>query len=290
MKVTLVQFGSEEVCGKAARVCTEPGAVEDIFKQISPEKDLGVLKRCLDMGHDSVIEHMYFTFLVSGVSRAFSHQLVRHRIASYSQRSQRYITEGAFGYVTPPSIANRKAWEDKGLLAPATVYAEHMRLVQTTYDALIAAGVPAEDARFVLPNACETQLVVSKNARSVLHFLEERLCGTAQWEAQFMAKEMAKLFKEAAPILASRVGPKCHRDGVCKQAKSRWELCKRAPHKSMVMHVPTGFTAQALSERFAAVHKQSLPVSTKFTCDNCFGACGLRWDAYNTNGFCLAYK
>jgi thymidylate synthase (FAD) len=133
-----------------------------------------------DPKHDSPIEHALYTWRISGVSRALSHQLVRHRIASYSQRSQRYCNEKQFEYVTPSSITDK---EDCLL-----VYDNFMRLAQRTYDYLHKHGVLKEDARFILPNACATSLIVSMNPRAFRNFLKLRLDTHAQWEIRALAK------------------------------------------------------------------------------------------------------
>ena len=156
------------------------------------------------------MEHCTFTFGIEGISRALSHQLVRHRIASYSQKSQRYVKEGAFEYVTPPTVTDTKAVAD--------IYANFMKVAQGTYDCLISHGVPAEDARFVLPNACETKIMVTMNIRSLLHFFEERCCHRAQWEIRSVANEMLSLCRAVAPTLFARAGASCVQ-GRCKEGQ-----------------------------------------------------------------------
>jgi thymidylate synthase (FAD) len=148
----------------------------------------------------SPIEHVSFSFGIEGISRACSHQLVRHRVASFSQQSQRYVKEEAFDYITPPSITER---------AFAPMFHRAMERAQEEYTKLIEAGVPAEDARFLLPNACETKIVVTMNARELLHFFRVRTCNRAQWEIRGMAKQMLALCKEAAPVIFSKSGPGC---------------------------------------------------------------------------------
>ncbi len=186
MKVELVRYTHDpvEAAGKAAGVCYDKEEKEDYGKFIR-----GIVRR----GHESVIEHVVFTFRVEGVSRACTHQLVRHRIASYSQRSQRYVDEGEFDYVTPPSVQQseeaRKAFE------------RTMDLLIGEYEKLKDMGVPKEDARFVLPNACTTTIIVTMNARSLRNFLRVRLERHAQWEIRQLAQEMFDLVNEVAPPL-----------------------------------------------------------------------------------------
>lgn len=150
-------------------------------------------------GHLSVAEHSDLTFKVT-CSRACSHQLVRHRTNKYTQRSQRYCKEDGFEYYTPDSIVANKC---------VHVYTEAMNLIQDYYNILIENGVPAEDARYVLPNACETILYITMDFRNFFHFLNERLCTRAQKEIRDIAKEMARLAVEACPIIKPYCVPKC---------------------------------------------------------------------------------
>ncbi|GAG12225.1 unnamed protein product, partial [marine sediment metagenome] len=160
-----------------------------------------LLTKLLDMGHYSALEHASFTFGVEGISRACSHQFVRHRIASFSQKSQRYVTEdGGFDLVMPDSIRDSAhPGRFKGLMAKIT----------DVYELLIKDGVPAEDARFVLPNACETKLVVTMNARELMHLFSKRCCNRAQWEMREVAIQMFEAAINVAPVLFSRTGPGC---------------------------------------------------------------------------------
>ncbi|MBI4831319.1 MAG: FAD-dependent thymidylate synthase [Candidatus Lindowbacteria bacterium] len=160
------------------------------------------LKRLLEMGHLSPFEHASFTFGVEGISRVTSHQLVRHRIASYSQQSQRYVKKtGGIEYIVPPSISKRKALKEQ--------YDRVIAELQDTYRQLIEAGVAAEDARYVLPNAAETKLVVTMNARELRHFFRQRCCTRAQWEIREMAETMLERVREVAPVLFADSGPPC---------------------------------------------------------------------------------
>ena len=190
------------------------------------KKPGAIMRHCYKSGHHSVLEFANFHFHIEGVSRALTHQLVRHRLASFAQRSQRYCTEteDGFHYVTPPSI-------DKNLMTSID-YNKFMQQVQDIYDYLIHQGVPKEDARFVLPNACESQIDVSMNFRELIHFMNERLCSCAQWEirelAQKMRQEIIKVFPEAKEYLV----PKCEANGYglfyCTESKTR--SCGRHPH------------------------------------------------------------
>jgi thymidylate synthase (FAD) len=161
------------------------------------------------MGHASVLEHVTLTYGVEGISRAASHQLVRHRIASYSQQSQRYVA-AKFGYVTPPTVA-----ASPDLLAG---YERHMAACSRLYAKLMTAGVPPEDARFALPNATETKILITMNARELHHFFALRTCRRAQWEIREMAKRMLAAARERAPLLFETAGPGCVR-GRCPEGK-----------------------------------------------------------------------
>lgn len=159
------------------------------------EKDQKLVKRLLfdcDPVHDSPIEHCLYTWRISGVSRALTHQLVRHRIASFSQRSQRYVSEKQFEYVTPPSL-NKESGSDG--INVSKIFDAAMKSAQSYYNDLVSLGVPKEDARFVLPNACTTSLIVSMNPRAFRNFLKLRLDTHAQWEI----RELAKLMLDSVP-------------------------------------------------------------------------------------------
>ena len=177
-----------------------------------PTEDCKIFKGCMKSGHMSVAEHSDITFKVT-CSRACSHQLVRHRTGKYTQRSQRYCTEDKFEYYIPDSIKDNKCLH---------VYSEAMYLIQDYYDILIENGVPAEDARYVLPNACETVLYITMDFRNFFHFLNERLCTRAQKEIRDIAKEMAKLAVEACPIIKPYCVPKCESFSIayCPEYKS----------------------------------------------------------------------
>lgn len=187
-----------------------------------------IMRHCYRSGHHSVLEFADFSFKIEGVSRALTHQLVRHRMASYAQRSQRYCTEDGFAFVTPKSIA-----KDEAALAR---YNETIDAIRAAYDALIAQGIPAEDARMLLPNACCSQICVKMNLRELIHFCNERLCACAQWEIREMARLMVKAVVEVEPMLAEFLVPKCEMHApycFCTESKSR--SCGRHPVIADVM-------------------------------------------------------
>lgn len=212
MKITLITHTPEpeKVIASAAKLCYSSSDIESLMNGLTSEKIESFIKRLTDLGHQSPLEHCTFTFGVEGVSRALSHQLVRHRMASYSQKSQRYVKEGQFEYIKPETISN--------VSHLSSAYDDLMSKIQSFYDALISLGVPAEDARFVLPNACETKLVMTMNIRSLVHFFEERCCERAQWEIRQMADTMLGICKEVAPNIFAKAGASCVR-GKCKEGK-----------------------------------------------------------------------
>ncbi|HQK92440.1 MAG TPA: FAD-dependent thymidylate synthase [Armatimonadota bacterium] len=252
-RVTLVRYtpDAELVVAAAARLCY--AAETDGLMAQDPEGVRRLVARLRRMGHLSPIEHVGFTFYLEGVSRAMSHQLVRHRIASYSQRSQRYVDHDGFDYVVPPQLAGHVV-DTPGGPVPATEYfIETMGLIAARYaalnDALGRRGEASnEDARYVLPNACETRLFVTMNGRELLHFFEERLCLRAQWEIRDVAGRMLDCVREVCPAVFAGVGPKCVRRGGCPEGKmscGRYiEMLERYDDESGGAHDATGTPAR----------------------------------------------
>ena len=213
MDVELIAYTPEpDIIAAAAALLTHSKSDFGDLKNVDPERLRKVLRAVIDMGHTSVVEHAYFTFAISGVSRALTHQLVRHRIASYSQQSQRYV-EQEREYIVPPSIEKNFRKE----------YEEMMKKIWDFYD-MLKETVPVEDARYVLPNASATRIVVSMNARSLLNFFELRCCLHAQWEIRKLAWKMLKLVREVAPTIFEKAGPPCKTRHVCPMNKKscRW--------------------------------------------------------------------
>lgn len=209
----------EELVAQAAKLCYSPASVNELKKQIESKSQASFIEKLTDMRHLSPIEHVTFTFGVEGISRACSHQIVRHRLASYSQQSQRYVglqskKTGGFNFIVPPSIEKigKKEW-----------FMEKMGIIQKWYDELIEAlgntGESSfEDARFLLPNAAETKIIITMNARELLHFFRVRCCNRAQWEIRAMATEMLRLVKQVSPHIFKDAGPGCV-DGKCPEGK-----------------------------------------------------------------------
>ncbi len=209
MKVKLICHtpDPERAVAMSARLCYSAVGAEELAGKMSAEQVGKLVDKIVDMGHLSTFEHASFTFAVEGVSRVLTHQLVRHRIASYSQQSQRYVKEHDFEYIVPPSVAaNPQA---------AAKFAALMDKIRGVYDELTALGVHQEDARYVLANATETKIVVTMNARSLLHFFELRCCSRAQWEIRRLAEAMLAEVRKVAPRLFAKAGPTCVTQGVC---------------------------------------------------------------------------
>ena len=202
----------EKVVAAAARLCYSQKSGDELMEDFTADKVESFLKKLVDLGHESPFEHVSFTFAIDGVSRAFSHQLVRHRIGcSYSQKSQRYVKENGFSFIKPRTVEQN---EEANRL-----FEETISFLRDNYQKLLDAGIPAEDARYILPNAAETSLVVTMNARSLLHFFELRCCTRAQWEIRFVAQQMLKQVKEVAPLLFAEAGAPCVKKGYCPEGK-----------------------------------------------------------------------
>ena len=211
LKVTLLAHtpDADKVVAAAAKLCYAKSDVDTLLDNLTPEKTEEFLNRLADLGHESPIEHASYTFAVEGVSRALLAQLTRHRIASYSVQSQRYVDKSGFDYVIPPSI------EDDAM--SLSDYEFIMKWLDNWYQVLKKRGIPEEDARYVLPNACDTRIIFTMNARSLHNFFRLRCCNRAQWEIRAMADEMLKLVREVSPALFKHAGPSCAVSGVCSE-------------------------------------------------------------------------
>ncbi|MDY0301353.1 MAG: FAD-dependent thymidylate synthase [Trichlorobacter sp.] len=213
MLVTLLQHtpAPEQAVALAARLCYSPVDMQELVEQIDNADTGSYIDKIISLGHTSVLEHAVFTFGVEGISRVTSHQLVRHRMASYAQQSQRYVSHTKkFAAVLPPSIAANKEAKQ--------IFDFTNEMLHQAYKQLIQIGIPAEDARYLLPNATETKIIITMNARELLHFFKLRCCERAQWEIRDMAVEMLKLVKQVAPVIFSNAGPGCV-DGTCPEGK-----------------------------------------------------------------------
>ncbi len=242
MKVTLIAHTPEpeKTVAAAAKLCYSPAGIDTVMDGLTPEKTRSFLTMLGDLGHESPIEHASFTFGIEGVSRSLLAQITRHRIASYSVQSQRYVKEASFEYVLPPQIEAEPEAKAEFLRAMEAAQASYERiaaiLAQKRKAEYLAGGMEEkaaaraaektaiEDARFVLPNACDTKMMVTMNARSLQNFFRHRCCSRAQWEIRELAKQMLELVLPVAPALFARSGPPCV-SGPCPEGKM---TCGRA--------------------------------------------------------------
>ena len=231
MKVTLIAHTPEpeKVVAAAAKLCYSDAHIDDLLDGLTEEKTTKFLNMLTDLGHASPVEHASFTFGIEGVSRTLLAQITRHRIASYSVQSQRYVRLDDFRYVVPPEVEAIPEAKQAFIDAMNEDARRYLDLVQKLEDAhtaeYLAQGMTEkaarakasklanEDARFVLPNACETKMVVTMNARSLNNFFSLRCCNRAQWEIRALAKEMWKLVYPVAPTLFRYAGPGCLKGG-----------------------------------------------------------------------------
>lgn len=255
MKVELISHtpDPERLAATAAKLCYSSSDIGTLREGLTDEKVDSFIDMIVSIGHESVLEHVSFTFGIEGISRACSHQLVRHRIASYSQKSQRYVNEKGFEFITPPeieSLPEAKEEFDKVMDDLTKSYEKIADLLTDKHTAdLISQGIPVkeatskarklanEDARFILPNACETKIVVTMNVRSLFNFFRHRCCNRAQWEIRAVANEMLRLCLEAAPHIFAHAGPSCVAEGKCpegrmtcgkiKEVKAQFEAMKK---------------------------------------------------------------
>lgn len=234
MNVQLLAYtpNPEQVIAAAAKLCYAKSDIQGLFDKLTPEKTEAFLEHLASLGHESPIEHVSFTFGIEGVSRALLAQITRHRLASYSVQSQRYVEKSGFDFVIPPEIeAIPEAREVflREMEHDAEVYAtlrellvkkhtaDNLAMGMSETDAAFAAGKKAnEDARMILPNACDTRIIVTMNARSLYNFFRQRCCQRAQWEIRAVATEMLRLVKEVAPTLFGKAGPACVK-GACSE-------------------------------------------------------------------------
>ncbi len=204
MRVTLLSHTPEpeKTVAMAARLCYSPSDILQLKKKLDNLSVEKLIRKIVRMGHHSVLEHVSFTFGIEGISRATSHQLVRHRLASYSQQSQRYVVfKDSINYITPQSIARNAESRE--------IFKKITEECFDAYQKLLKLGIPVEDARYVLPNASETRIMVTMNARELLHFFRLRGCRRAQWEIRALAMEMLSIVKNVAPLIFEKAGPGC---------------------------------------------------------------------------------
>lgn len=194
----------EKICIAAAKQCYDSGFVGDDYENLCVEENVGLLRKVLNLGHHSVLEHASFTFGIKGISRVTSHQLVRFRIAVFSQQSQRYC-KVSDGVHIPEQIMESPFLSE---------VSEHTVATFKLYDDMVKSGIPKEDARYVLPAMTNTNIVMTMNARELYHACKLRCCNRAQWEIREMFNKIAAILKEKHPLLFSGLGPSCV-NGIC---------------------------------------------------------------------------
>ena len=199
----------EEVVAMAAKLCYSASGVDELKQKIEAKDQAAFVEKLAAIGHLSPIEHVSFSFGIEGISRACSHQLVRHRVASYSQQSQRYVKEEQFDYVVPPSIKEDSALVKEFEKCMAEAQENYTKVLKRLEELGYKGETGQQDARYLLPNAAETKIVVTMNARELLHFFRVRCCNRAQWEIREMAERMLALVKGVAPTIFGKSGPGC---------------------------------------------------------------------------------
>lgn len=227
MNVELLQYNPEceKIVAAAAKLCYSSSEIDGILNGLDREKTVAFIERLMSMGHESPIEHITFTFGIEGVSRSLLAQFTRHRIASYSVKSQRYVNEGKFEYIIPPEIEadiEAKRIFEEAMEDDLKKYNELSKILfDKHYKTFISQGMnekkahssaekkAIEDARYILPNACETKMIATFNARSLLNFFNHRCCERAQWEIRDMATKMLMLVREVSPTIFRHAGPPC---------------------------------------------------------------------------------
>ena len=235
MKVELIAYtpNPDYVVAMSAKLCYSKVGVSDIREGLDDENVEKFISHLTSIGHESPVEHISFTFAIEGISRTCTHQLVRHRIASYSQQSQRYVKLNQFEYIIPPQIENNEKAKKifiKSMIEDQKAYDEIVETLMEDnikiylnqgYDEKKAKSMAEkksiEDARYVFPNACETKIVVTMNARTLLNFFEHRLCERAQWEIKEMAYLMLEQVKKVSPHIFRNSGPSCVSKSKCKE-------------------------------------------------------------------------
>jgi thymidylate synthase (FAD) len=218
----------------ACRTCYSELLPQDIFErattgQVATEKQQDLIRRVIESGHGSTIEHIVFTFAISGVTRTLSHQLVRHRAGvAFDQQSQRYLNYKRPSYMVPGSLAEAAPELRDRFVA-------EMDDSLAFYGELLEAGIPGEDARFVMPNATRTNLIMTTNMRALIHMSGLRLCTMAQWEIRRLFQLIRHEVFAVSPFLGSFLAPKCVPLGYCDEDRNRDEHCPIRPHKDNVL-------------------------------------------------------
>ena len=223
----IINNNIQDVVAYAAKLCYSKSDINDLIENQNEEKIEKFINNLLEIGHESPLEHVTFTFGIEGISRACTHQLVRHRIASFSHQSQRYVDlKDTYKYITPPSIKEDDKINDYYDEINEMIFKKYKELTNMLEQKYIKDGLDKksankkaiEDARFILPNACETKIIVTMNVRSLHNFFKERCCNRAQWEIREVANQMLDICLDKAPLLFQTAGPSCA-FGKCKEGK-----------------------------------------------------------------------
>ena len=205
MKVRLINYTKdpEKIVAQSARLCYSELGIDELNEKFTDKSRTNLIKKIIKLGHYSVLEHATFTFAIEEISRVTSHQLVRHRLASFSQQSQRYvkINKERFPYIVPKSIAQEKKLNK--------IFIDAIKKLDRIYHILLDHNIETEDARYLLPQAVTTKMIISANARELLHIFKLRCCNRAQWEIREVAMNMLREVKKIAPTIFENAGPLC---------------------------------------------------------------------------------
>ncbi|MBQ9083754.1 MAG: FAD-dependent thymidylate synthase [Clostridia bacterium] len=233
MKVTLLAHSpeAEKIVAAAAKLCYSPADIDTVMDGLTDEKTASFIDMLASIGHESPTEHVTFTFGIEGVSRSLLAQITRHRMASFSVQSQRYVREKMFEFVLPPEIEAVPEAKEEFLRAMEEDQRHYEQLTEIlkkkhmeTMDAKAAEKKAIEDARFVLPNACVTKMICTMNTRSLMNFFRHRCCNRAQWEIRELAEQMLREVVRVAPHLFVKAGPACYK-GACPEGKMTCGKC-----------------------------------------------------------------
>jgi len=218
----------------ACRQCYSSKFAYDLIKEKKDDKKKkGFVKRVVASGHESPLEHVKFTFAIEGVSRTLTHQLVRHRIASYSQQSARYVKMTDFNYIIPPSIEKDKKLRSEFIKIMAEAQNSYNKILELLKGKGLVGEKVNQDARFVLPQGAETKIVVTMNCRELIHFFKLRCCARAQWEIRNLANKMLNICKKKLPAVFSKAGAKCISLGYCPEGEKF--TCGRYPLREKIL-------------------------------------------------------
>lgn len=231
MKVKLIAHtkNPEQVVTAAIRQCYSAIGASELKKKTDKETRERLIRQVIGSGHTSTLEHASFSFAIEGISRVTEIQMIRHRLASFSIQSGRYVKRNGAKFVIPPKIEGNKEILKK--------YKKILVLTQNLYEEMVEKGIAAEDARYLQPQSLQIKAVVTMNARELLHFFNLRCCRRAQWEIQELANKMLGLTRKVAPTIFETAGPSCVTEKICWEGKmscGRWKTIKGAEVRSRI--------------------------------------------------------